>query len=159
DVIRREAELLHEARSRRRSSEAVDADRTSVVTDPFLPTQRDPRLYGQAARDRSGKHGLAVVCRLLLEQLPAGHGYETRLDPLVARRPGRGDGEWDFGAGRQQQTVGLVHAGIHHLAAAAEPFGGRVPLAIECGKVLARERQYRRAVAVLDRHPPRICSL
>src|SRR6266542_2172670 len=49
DVLRGEAELLHERRPRSRGPEAVDADRFAAIAYPLVPAERDTRLDRQPA--------------------------------------------------------------------------------------------------------------
>src|SRR3546814_7873017 len=78
------AELLEEFPGRGRGAEAAHADEGTAGLDPALPPERPRRLDGDVQR-AGPEHLVAVVRRLLLEELPGRHGDDGRRDALVAR--------------------------------------------------------------------------
>src|SRR5207253_6762918 len=83
DVLGREAEGTHDVAAGGRRAEAVDAERRAPGPDPAVPAERDAGLHRQPGCDRGRQHAVAVVCRLLVEELPARHRDEARLDTLA----------------------------------------------------------------------------
>ena len=112
DVLRGEAELLHQRRPGRRGAEAVDADRSRrTVADPPVPAERDPGLDREPRRDRRRQHALAIRPRSAPRRAPS-----TASTPAAPGRPSRassalgGDDELHLGAGGDQDDVGRVDA-------------------------------------------------
>src|SRR3954463_11648211 len=83
DVLRCETELLEHRRSRRGGAEALQRDDVSLLADPLPPAQPDSGLDGEASFDVRWEHRVAVVDRLLLEELPTGHRDDPRRDALL----------------------------------------------------------------------------
>src|ERR1044071_5943598 len=89
DVLRCEAELLQHGRARSRGAEPLQRDDVPFAPDPFPPAEPDTGLDGEPRLDLRRKHRVAVLDRLLLEELPARQGNDAAADARVDTRAPR----------------------------------------------------------------------
>src|SRR3982074_2048673 len=82
DVVRRESELGHHLRPRRRGAEVVQGDGCALLADPALPAEPGGRLDRQAGTHGGGEDLVAVALRLGREQVPGGHADDAGTPAL-----------------------------------------------------------------------------
>src|SRR5579875_746427 len=75
----RDAELLERCRPRGRGAEPIDADGDTVAADVLVPAERGACL-DRDLRHAMRKDGVLVLFALLLEDLPARHGDNRRVN-------------------------------------------------------------------------------
>ena len=141
------------------SSPGAEAPKRSTATDaPASPIQRSQPSEIPASTDSRAPHVgrnhlVAVLLRLLGEELPARHRDDADVD--VHRERGL-VGHAHLGAGREQHDVGLAVAGLpERVRAAKRPLGRSDLGAVERRQLLARERQRDGTALALERDPPR----
>jgi hypothetical protein len=61
----------------------IEPNHVAKVADLAVPSLRRSCFHCQPRADQRGKHGAAIFLRLRIEQLPAGHGYQTGLNVLL----------------------------------------------------------------------------
>ena len=76
-----------------------------IGADPPVPAEAASRFDGDARR--GSEHLRLIVGGLLLEQLPAWHRNDSRLDALRLKRLSRRNRELHFGAGRKERHIAL----------------------------------------------------
>src|ERR687883_565323 len=77
-------------------AEAVNADAVALRSNVSVPTHARACLDCEARRDCGWQDTLAVVFRLLCEQLAAGHGDNARRRSILLQRLARFERERDF---------------------------------------------------------------
>ena len=134
--------------------------RSTPITSPrsadvAMPTLRHAGLDREPRADRRRQHRVAVLPRLGLEQLPARHRDDARLDALLQQLLPRRHDQRDFRAGGDQDQIGLAARRIGQDVGAAPQAVGRGELrAVERRHVLPRQHQRHRPVARLQRDAP-----
>src|SRR5574338_397283 len=139
--VRGQAELLVDPLVGRRSAEAVDADRDSVLADPALPSERDAGLDRHARADTRWQHLVTVRLILLRKELPAGKRDDARVRLERARGLER---ERELGPGCEHDRVRLRRrvALPQDVAAAQRPVERRrEAVAPEHRQLLAAQRE------------------
>ena len=61
----------------------IEPNHVSKIADIAMPSLCRPCFHCEARADQRRKHGAAIFLRLRIEQLPAGHGDQTRLNVLL----------------------------------------------------------------------------
>src|SRR5262249_37640295 len=97
-----ESELLLNVLERRRGAERVHPHHGPVLADESLPAERRCLLDRHPRLDRRRQHLLAVVLRLLVEQMPRGHADDADLVALRCQVLVRVYAQCDLGAGPDQ---------------------------------------------------------
>ena len=111
-VVGGEAEVLEQVLERRRGPEAPHPQDLPGPPHVGLPAEHRRLLHGDAGGHRGGEHRLAVLGRLLLEQLPAGHADRPGADALGLELLVRLDDEPHLAPGGHQQHLGLATLGV-----------------------------------------------
>ena len=108
DLVGRQAEIVVGVRRRRRDAEAVDADAQAVKAGVALPAEGRPGL-DRHAQDLAvadvGQDVLAIIRRLRVEALGAGHGHHVGADPLRFKLLGGVERDLDLGAGGDEDHL------------------------------------------------------
>ena len=82
-MVHGEAEFFHHHIARRRGAESLYADDVAAVADITMPTLRQSRLHGEPRPNRRRQDRFAILARLQVEQFPARHGNDARLNFLL----------------------------------------------------------------------------
>ena len=80
-------------------AEGLHADEVAGGTDVPIPSQHRCLLDREARLHVRRQHALSVGLRLVLEDVPRGHGDDTRTDPLGYQRFMGLDDQGDLAAG------------------------------------------------------------
>ena len=135
-------------------------DDAAFAADVALPSERGGLFDRDARADRRRQHRVAVLARLLLEEVPGRHRHHAGADALGEQLLVRGDGERELAARRDQDQLGLAAGRVgQHVGAARDAGRRRVPAAVERRQRLARQRQHRRLVTQLHDGPIRLDHL
>eukprot|EP00982_Pelagococcus_subviridis_P002992 23048-Pelagococcus_subviridis.AAC.3 len=128
---------------RRGRAEVIAADGLVRVLGP---AERGASLDGDDRLAVLGEDALLVLVGLLLEELPARHGHDARLVPELRARLAR---QLELGAGTDEDAVAVLARGgaLDDVRAHRDALLGG---ARKVGDDLARERESRRAVRLLD---------
>ena len=120
------------------------------------PADRRPGLDGEAGAHGGWQHLVAVVLRLGLEQLDAGHRDDAHLDAIRGERLGGVQRSRQLGACGDQDQLGRLALGRvpQHVAAALQQLRCSDLVAVERGDVLAGQKQGDGAVLTLQRGLP-----
>ena len=111
DLVRGQAEIVVGVRCRRGDAEPVDADAQPVKARVALPAEGRARL-DRDAQDLAvadvRQDVLAIIPRLRVETLGAGHGDHVGADPLRFKLLGGIERDLDFRAGREDDHLARV---------------------------------------------------
>src|SRR5262245_25459241 len=102
------AELLLQFFEGSRSAERLHADHVAAGADVTLPSKRGPLFDGDSRRHRRRQYALAVLRRLIVEQLPGRHADDSTSDSLLAQSLMSGGAQRDLAAGGDQQDLGVA---------------------------------------------------
>ncbi len=149
--------MLEQVLGRGAGAETVHADKCAIGPDHGVPAPAyrglDRHLDGRVADDR-----LLLVLRLRQQQFQRGHRNHPRRDAALGKLFLRGDRDLDLGAGGEQRHSGLALRGHQFIGAVtAGIVGGR--MGAQLRKVLAGQRQHRRAVGPVQRQFPALRHL
>src|SRR5205807_7322005 len=87
DVVDGEPEALEHLVSRSGGAEALQRERVAPVSHPALPALGDSGLDREPRGDLRREHLLAILERLQLEELPAGHRDDPDVRPVLLGDP------------------------------------------------------------------------
>src|SRR5260370_7758457 len=82
DPVRFETKFPLKLLQRRRRSKRLHSNHVARCADVSLPSERRGLLNRDPRLDAGGQHAVPVFLRLVLEDLPRGHGDDTRPDAL-----------------------------------------------------------------------------
>src|SRR5262245_14612413 len=102
-VVDGESESLLELLERSGGAERLHAQPGAARARVALPAERRRLLHRHARRDRGRNDAVAVLLRLLLEELPRGHADHAGLHLPGAELLEGGHAQRDLAAARQQQ--------------------------------------------------------
>src|SRR5262245_26838901 len=103
-----EAELLLQLFQRRRRAERFHAETNAPRAHIPAPAKRARLLHGDAGGDSRRQHLIAILLRLLLEDLPRWHADHTRTHPITLQLLLRIEAERHLAARCQQQDLRLT---------------------------------------------------
>src|SRR5258708_10045611 len=128
----------------------MDADHFALRTDVAIPTERGAHFDRNARCDGGGQNAFAVCGVLPIENFPAGHADDARLDAFGFEFFVGGDTVLEFGAGAQEDDFGLTAIGVGENVTAFGYAGSRsVFSAVERGYGLAAEDESGRPMRAL----------
>src|SRR6266850_4625046 len=150
DEVRAETEFWQEVLQWRGGAEGMHADHLALRTDVAIPAERGAHFDGNARCDGGGQNAFFVGGVLLIENFPAGHADDARLDAFGFEFFVGGDTVLEFGAGAQEDDFGLAAIGVGENVTAFGYAGSRsVFSAVERGYGLAAEDERGRPMRVL----------
>src|SRR5258708_28561966 len=128
----------------------MHADHFALRTDVAIPTERGAHFDRNAGCEGGGQNAFLVGGVLLIENFPAGHADDARLDTLGLEFFVGGDTVLELGAGAQENDFGLAAIGVGENVTAFGYAGSRsVFSAVERGYGLAAEDESGRPMRVL----------
>src|SRR5579875_2103231 len=83
DMLRREAEMLHDFGSGSRSAVVIDADDYAFVAGPLSPSITRPGFHSDSLLESLRQNAFAIRFILLLEKEPAWHAHDPGLYPIA----------------------------------------------------------------------------
>ena len=156
----REPELREQLLQRRRRAERVHADHGAAVADVAVPAERRGLLDPDARLHARRQHRVAVLLRLTVEELPARHAHDPRLDALAARaRRGRPSRARPRSPSPCRMTSGVPSVSARTYAPCATPAAGATLRAVERRQRLARQDQRGRLAVQRGDDAPRLDDL
>src|SRR6266403_1072120 len=150
DEVRAETEFWQEVLQWSGGAEGMHADHFALRTDVSIPTERGAHFDRNARCDGGGQNAFFVGGVLLIENFPAGHADDARLDAFGFEFFVGGDTVLEFGAGAQEDHFGLGAIGGGESGSTFSYAGsGSIFGAVECGYSLAAEDESGRPMRVL----------
>src|SRR5258707_3499095 len=132
----------------------MHTDHFALRTDVAIPAERGAHFDGNARGDGGGQNAFFVGGVLLIENFPAGHADDARLDAFGFEFFVGGDTVLELGAGAQENDFGLAAIGVgENVTAFGYAGSGSVFSAVERGYGLAAEDESGRPMRVFDADP------
>src|SRR5208282_3604092 len=106
--LRLEAKVLLQLLERCRGAERLHADDFPLTPHVALPTESRGLLHRDASLHLRRQDAVAVLARLLLEDVPGRHGHHPRANALGEQRLVCRDGQAELAAGGNQHHLRLA---------------------------------------------------